>query len=185
MISRDLWRENMTIYGPLYWRTVLSPMNQYLCILKVPKHLLINRDNPPSRDSVLHRYAFHCTTSSRLRAFSFIRTYSYSITAPPTTTAKPPATDQSGKSRGAAAADLGEAVLAGLEVAVLLVALVLEVEAILKQRTLAAASLGSTETGRSGYLPKVALDAAASEPPASLPLLVPPESPLPLEPIGD
>lgn len=51
-------------------------------------------------------------------------------------TAKPPATDQSGKSEGPAAADLGEAVLAGLEVAVLLVELVLEVEAIFDTATI-------------------------------------------------
>ena len=102
------------------------------------------------------------------------KTCSYSITAPPTTTANPPATDQSGNSEGAAAADLGEAVLAGLEVAVLLVELVLELETILKQRTLVAASLGSIETGTRCYVPELALS----------PLLVPPVSPLPLEPTG-
>lgn len=99
-------------------------------------------------------------------------------------TANPPATDQSGNSKGAAAADLGVAVLAGLEVAVLLVELVLEAEAIFKQRTLAAASLGSIETGGRYHLLELAADAAAAEPTASLPLLVPPVSPLPLEPIG-
>ena len=98
-------------------------------------------------------------------------------------TANPPATDQSGSSKGAAAADLGEAVLAGLEVVVLLIELVLEVEAILNQRTLVAASLGSIETGRRYHLLELAPDAAA-ELPASSPLLVPPVSPLPLEPIG-
>ena len=80
---------------------------------------------------------------------------------------------------------MGEAVLAGLEVAVLFVELVLEAETILKQGTLAAASLGSLEKGRRVYLPEVALEAAAAEPPASVPLLVPPVSPLPLEPTGD
>ena len=131
---------------------------------------------PFPKISVLHYYAFLCTTSSRLRALSFIRTCSYNITAPPTTTANPPATDQSGNSEGAAAADLGEAVLAGLEVAVLLVELVLELEteAMLKQRTLAAAYLGSIETGIRYYVHELALS----------PLLVPPVSPLPLEPTG-
>ena len=107
-------------------------MNQYLYILKVPNHLLLNRDNRPCR-GFSPTYTFQCTTSSQLRAFSFFQTCFYSITAPPTTTANPPATDQSGNSEGAAAADLGEAVLAGLEVAVLLVELVLEAKTIVTQ----------------------------------------------------
>ena len=90
----------------------------------------------------------HYTPSSRVRAFGITQTCAYSITAPPTTTANDPATDQSGNSKGAAAADLGEAVPAGLEVAVLLVEPVLETDAILQQRRSAAASLGSIETGR-------------------------------------
>ena len=55
-----------------------------------------------------------------LRSISF-----HSIAAPPTTAARPPATAQSGASM-AAAADLVEAVLAELEVAVLVLELVLE-----------------------------------------------------------
>ena len=82
---------------------------------------------------------------------------------------------------------MAEAVLAGLEVAVLLVELVLEVIeviAILKQATLAAAALDSTETGRRCCLLELVeleLDEAAA---LSLPLLSPPVSPLPLEPTG-
>ena len=97
-------------------------------------------------NSILHPYAFHYTTTSRLGPSGFIQICSYNIATPPATTASPPTTDQSGTGRGPAAADLGEAVLAGLEVAVLLVEraleeLVLETEAILEQGTLVATSL--------------------------------------------
>lgn len=86
----------------------------------------------------------------------------YSIAAPPTMAASPPATAQSGESM-AAAAFLVAAVLAELEVAVLVLELVLD-------------PVGC-----------VALDEAAAEPTASPgPLLpLPPASPLPLEPTGD
>ena len=111
-------------------------MNQCLCILRVPTLCSSRGKTLLSEIIVLHSCVFRCTTSLRLRAFGYLQIHSYSITAPATTTANPPATDQSGSSKGAAAADLGEAVLAGLEVAVLLVELVLEVEAILRQRNI-------------------------------------------------
>lgn len=127
---------------------------------------------------VLHLYAFHCTTTWRLGPSGFVQKCSYSIATPPTTTASPPAIDQSGTCKGPAAADLGEAVLAGLEVAVLLVELVLETDAVLKKPTLVATSLGSIERGIRCYVHELELDEAASPP------LIPPVSPLPLEPTG-
>lgn len=75
-------------------------------------------------------------------------------------------------------------VLAELVVAVLLCELVLE--AINTRRGHISASTFSclSDTGREEYLHDVALEATAAEPTAS-PLLVPPVSPLPLEPTGD
>ena len=74
--------------------------------------------------------------------------------------ANPPATDQSGDSKGAAAAALVEAVLVELEVAVLVLELMLELVLELKashtRRTLVAASTCATlisEKSRDYYLP--------------------------------
>lgn len=91
--------------------------------------------------------------------------------------------DQSDDSM-AAAPDFVEAVLAELEVAVLLCELVLEAENVHTGRISAFTVWCSVAKGREAYLHEVALETAAAEPTTS-PLLVPPVSPLPLEPIGD
>ena len=85
-------------------------------------------------------HAFHSTSSSRLRLLGRMRICIHSNTTPPTTAANPPATDQSGDSMAAAA--LVAAVVAELEVAVLVFEVVLDVEATYSRADISSCSSG-------------------------------------------